>query len=701
MNKLKELSRKNSQLQNSLKILQKKNEELSIHLSQIQGSRSFRLASFLREIYRKVNPKRLLNLTETRNVSSSFEDELSNSKSREGFSESVLKDWLVNSENFEGIIRKFCKNINSDMGIAVMVCLNQSEVKSLFGYINKTSLQQPSLNLNLLVFAPHEVLCEGGDRNLDPKLNIEIFGFKLLEKSLKNFQKSLVEYLDSFFSGYYLLNIGYCNLPSEWGHLPLFGMGRIEQKGCAELDDIKFLHFFSSLPKDNVIALGSYQFFQRDGNSYFSGGAERYYLDLNEICRKKNRQLVLFQYGDFNWLRFYENLVVLGVNNKEKGDTYDDFIKAFYLNSENASLRICSPFEMAQPSSVPTIGISHGVFWDNPASQYLDGKKFWENNRRIIRSIYNCDEVVSVDTNTANWFQTIDYSAAQSIRYIPNYVDTNIFKKNEHKKSSNIIKITYPRRLYSPRGLYLALEAADIILSRYPNTVFYFIGKGYEEDLTEIRKMQDKWPRRIECFSLPPDQMYRAYEDSDITLIPTLYSEGTSLSCLEAMSSENAVVATRVGGLPDLVLSEHNGLLIEPNAESLVNGIEKLILDVELRERLQKNARAVAFCFNKQKWENKWGCLINELLKEKESSVRPVGSREKIRVKLKNEKSEALFNNILSADRVRIILDLLKQGHFLFISTANQELRKLSFERLQFINPDDDIYFSFDKELEI
>lgn len=714
---LRELTLQNNELEVNLKKLQKEKEELSVFLNQIQNSRSFRLATFIRKAYRKVKLSRPLHPKQSQSYQSNLEENKNpcsclQTESQEAF----FLNFLVKSEKFDSILTAFSKKLISNTGIGVCVCKDKLELKSFLKSVKRSSIQHLIYHINILLFVPELLIQEedteeiiyaetgeqGGGKLIVSEVNINVFDFELQGHSLEKFETSLINYLESFFPGHYILDVGAKKSFFDLPRLPLGRFEEIEKNGCFELEDVILLRFFASLPKDNVIALGSYQFFQRDGNSYFSGGAERYYLDLNEICRKENRQLILFQYGDFNWLRFYDHLLVVGVNDKNKTGSYDEFIKAFYKNSEKASLRICSPFDMAQKSRVPTIGISHGIFWDHPASQYFDGKKFWENNERIISSIDNCDEVVSVDTNTANWFQTIDYVGAQSIHYIPNYVDTEVFRRREEKRSSEIIKITYPRRLYAPRGLYLALKAADIILAKYPNTVFHFVGKGYEEDLAEIRKIQEKWPGRVECFSLSPDLMWKAYEDSDISLIPTLHSEGTSLSCLEAMSSENAVVATRVGGLPDLVLSDYNGLLIEPNAESLVNGIEQLILDTQFRKRLQKNARAVALSFNKQKWEKKWSTLMNEVLMEKGPSVQTLNNKKKIKLKIKEDDGEQpTINTIFSPRRVKLILELLKQGHFLFIQTSNQNLRKASYERLQFINPDDDIYFSFDEELEL
>lgn len=78
--------------------------------------------------------------------------------------------------------------------------------------------------------------------------------------------------------------------------------------------------------------------------------------------------------------------------------------------------------------------------------------------------------------------------------------------------------------------------------------------------------------------------MPEVYRRADIVLVPTCYSEGTSLSCLEAMASGCAVIATNVGGLPELIINRFNGLLIAPEAEALAEALTQLIEQPELRQ---------------------------------------------------------------------------------------------------------------------
>lgn len=80
------------------------------------------------------------------------------------------------------------------------------------------------------------------------------------------------------------------------------------------------------------------------------------------------------------------------------------------------------------------------------------------------------------------------------------------------------------------------------------------------------------------------------YVDSDVVAIPSL-SEGISNVLLEAMAAGRPVVATRVGGTPEVVAHEQHALLVPPgNAAAMAEAIARLLQDKPLRDRLVEEA---------------------------------------------------------------------------------------------------------------
>ena len=75
-------------------------------------------------------------------------------------------------------------------------------------------------------------------------------------------------------------------------------------------------------------------------------------------------------------------------------------------------------------------------------------------------------------------------------------------------------------------------------------------------------------------------------------LLPSV-NEGTPVSAIEALASGTPVVATRVGGVPDVVRDELDGFLVEPgDAESAAERLASLAADPALRARLGDSGRA-------------------------------------------------------------------------------------------------------------
>ena len=69
-------------------------------------------------------------------------------------------------------------------------------------------------------------------------------------------------------------------------------------------------------------------------------------------------------------------------------------------------------------------------------------------------------------------------------------------------------------------------------------------------------------------------------------------SEGSPLAVMEYMAAGKAIVATRVGGVPDLITDRIHGLLVEPrDARGLADAVAELLRDAELRAAVAANAR--------------------------------------------------------------------------------------------------------------
>jgi len=448
-----------------------------------------------------------------------------------------------------------------------------------------------------------------------------------------------------------------------------------------EIISSKSLYPYANVNNEGTVAVMCSTFFNRNGTDFYNGGAERYLCDLYDVFTKLGLRMHIYQQGDGQWVRRFNDIDVHSLDNKMPR-------KAFYENTQLTTiLNVYSAFFEGHPkTSRPCIGISHGVAWDSQSYVFNSGEQFWNRNKRLIDSVHMLDAFVSVDTNTANWFQTIDYNVAMKMKVIPNYVDTNIFvPRNDFDNTNKKTVILYPRRLYKARGYYLMLDIVDDILKKYPNVEIHFVGRGVEADTVNVEEKIKKWGKRVKWYALDLNDMPLAYKQADISVIPTLNSEGTSLSCLEAMACGNAIIATRVGGLTDLVINEHNGIIINPSAQELKNAIEDLLDNPSKMIMLKKNAVMVSKAFSKSIWERKWVEVIKPMIDV--NAIKNESHKKLIQIKLSNMAS---LDNL---DIRNMIKDYLLDGCLVYVMIKNQpEYMPQSFGRLQFLRQDEEIY---------
>lgn len=461
---------------------------------------------------------------------------------------------------------------------------------------------------------------------------------------------------------------------------------------CKEITEytnsIAGLKLLSNYNQGNNISVKTSTFFNYLGTNYYAGGAERYLLDLYEVCNELGFNLNIYQHGEKSFFRKYHNVNVIGLNVKDEKISYNyTFIDKqtknyIYSTFNNTSLHIYSAFQECYPNHIgPSIGISHGISWDNKNNHYSYGKDFfWENKKIYLDAALFCNKLVSVDTNTPNWFQTVDYNLAKKFNVIPNYVDNTEFKpRKDYLEHPNKIVITYPRRLYEPRGLYVVLDIIDEILKKYDNVEFHFVGKGLDTDIKNIDEKIKKYPGRIKCYNKAPQEMKKVYKYTDISLIPTQCSEGTSLSCLEALASGNIVIATRIGGLTDLVINKFNGYLIEPSSEALKETLIYVLDNYDEQKEIRKRAIESTKSFNKEIWKERW--------KKEISSFKLKNNSEN------NDLIEIYANNLesLSLKTINIIKKELMLGNLIYLRIKNLPLTdNISHGLLQLVSVDEE-----------
>lgn len=147
------------------------------------------------------------------------------------------------------------------------------------------------------------------------------------------------------------------------------------------------------------------------------------------------------------------------------------------------------------------------------------------------------------------------------------------------------------------KGQRYLIDAARLVANRFPRVRFYLVGKHYIDKnyYAEIlAKVQHKKLKNVVKFTggFPPSLIPVLLNSMDVLVLPSL-SEGMSNVLLESMNAGVPVVATSVGGNPEVVEDGKTGFLVPPrNPHSIAEALLKLLSNPELRSDMGMRGRS-------------------------------------------------------------------------------------------------------------
>ena len=167
-------------------------------------------------------------------------------------------------------------------------------------------------------------------------------------------------------------------------------------------------------------------------------------------------------------------------------------------------------------------------------------------------------------------------------------------------------------RLTPIKGQRYLLEAAAVISARKPDLFFVFLGDG--ELAPELGKMATSLGIKNSMFVGWRQDVPEVMSTFDIFVLPSL-NEGMGKVLVEAMALGKPIVASDVGGIPDLVIHNHNGLLVPPaDVEGLVNSINLLLHDPIKRKEMGDRGKVIAADYSAEAMIQKIDRLYDEAI---------------------------------------------------------------------------------------
>jgi glycosyltransferase involved in cell wall biosynthesis len=209
-------------------------------------------------------------------------------------------------------------------------------------------------------------------------------------------------------------------------------------------------------------------------------------------------------------------------------------------------------------------------------------------DRVALSALRNADGIRTVTAYTTGLVRELGLEPADEF---PAYMDFDSFLQSAPKPLPEVPQALFVGVLERYKNVDGLAQAWRRAAPRIPDAKLRLVGAGTLRPVVEqlVRELpaQSSWVER-----LSQHEVSDALDGSTLLVLPSR-SEGMGRVIVEAFCRARPVVASRVGGIPDLVEHDVNGLLVEPgDTEGLAEALVRVLSDRELAQRLASNAQA-------------------------------------------------------------------------------------------------------------
>ncbi len=273
-------------------------------------------------------------------------------------------------------------------------------------------------------------------------------------------------------------------------------------------------------------------------------------------------QLILFVYYVALFAKYRP--VVVHVQSK------DDFIAATY-----AARLLRARVIWSDHADLKHIFRNHGVWYKNPI-----GKMVYLAAHFVERIV-----IVSKEDRRLIFAHIPEGPVRQKMKIVYN----GAFDSYRPVTKNKTFTFVSTGRLVTDKGIGELIDAFLRFNKKYPDSQLYLLGDGPERKDFEKRASLNKAITFLGYQQNPLDYVAKSH----VFLLPT-YHEGFSLALVEACMLGMPVIATNVGGNPEIIRHEETGLLVDvKDVETLYDAMVKLYENKNLCEKLSKNAREI------------------------------------------------------------------------------------------------------------
>lgn len=212
-----------------------------------------------------------------------------------------------------------------------------------------------------------------------------------------------------------------------------------------------------------------------------------------------------------------------------------------------------------------------------------DSIEIWMERHTLRRA----NGISSPSASLAEYIRAECGLGSRQIHIIPYPVDVALFAPTRERSPL----VLFVGRVEKRKGAHVLMRAIPKIWIKHPECEFVFIGRICDDVEAEVAGMS---PRVRFLGAHAQAELVRWYQQASVFVAPSLWDNSPN-TIYEAMACGTPVVASLVGGIPELVDDGVTGLLVKPNdADLLAYAIISLLGDEVRREQMGRRAREKA-----------------------------------------------------------------------------------------------------------
>lgn len=218
------------------------------------------------------------------------------------------------------------------------------------------------------------------------------------------------------------------------------------------------------------------------------------------------------------------------------------------------------------------------------AADFVEFYNQTKNKSEIVDTINKCDKLIVLSESWKNYFISIGIDSSR-INILNNIVSPPVIMPVGH--ADNKLHLLYMGEISNRKGAFDLLSAINKEKEYFDSRLKLRMG-GNEVDGNIKEYIRTNKLENIVSYEgwIAGEHKTECLNWADVYILPS-YNEGLPIAILEAMSYSHPVISTPVGGIPEIIKNDHNGILVKPGSQQEI--IKAIKYYIENKDKIKSH----------------------------------------------------------------------------------------------------------------